>query len=306
MSDRKGNLLEKTELRIERIGLDGADLTAVAASVADALSLPHPEVLVIDARDDILALDLLGSHVDPYAIAGQQKRLFSALASLPGITVTEETTVCAEGMLGWIAADRETALESLRLGDQMADEISRTIAGRAIVFSTGPEVISGQIRDTNKPWISARLSEAGFTVTEGENLPDDTDTIAAALGSAGFDRGFGVVVTTGGVGAEGKDHTVEALLSLDPAAATPALFTVSAGSGRHTTRAVQTSPTPIRTCPFWCRPDPGLSPGAQQRPRGRRTHRFRSTGPGAHHRRHIQHLRGARPRLVPARQYAQS
>lgn len=256
MSDRKGNLLEKTELRIERIGLDGADLTAVAASVADALSLPHPEVLVIDARDDILALDLLGSHVDPYAIAGQQKRLFSALASLPGITVTEETTVCAEGMLGWIAADRETALESLRLGDQMADEISRTIAGRAIVFSTGPEVISGQIRDTNKPWISARLSEAGFTVTEGENLPDDTDTIAAALGSAGFDRGFGVVVTTGGVGAEGKDHTVEALLSLDPAAATPALFTVSAGSGRHQKGQVRIGVGEVGTALVVCLPGP--------------------------------------------------
>lgn len=256
MNDRKGNLLEKTELRIERIGLDGADLTAVAATVADVLSLPQAEVLVIDARDDILALDILRSRVDPYAIAGQKTRLLAALASLPGITVAEDSTVCAEGMLGWIAGDRDTALESLRLGDQMADEISRTIAGRAIVFSTGPEVISGQIRDTNKPWISARLREAGFTVTEGEDLPDDTDTIAASLGSAGFDRGFGLVVTTGGVGAEGKDHTVEALLSLDVDAAAPALFTVSPGSGRHRKGQVRIGVGEVGTALVICLPGP--------------------------------------------------
>ncbi|MEV0341419.1 molybdopterin-binding protein [Nocardia sp. NPDC050713] len=256
MSDRKGDLLQKTELRIEEIGLDGADLTAVAAAVADVLSLPHPEVLVIDARDDVLTLDLLSRGVDPYAIAGQQVPLFAALASLPGVTVADNTTVCAEGMLGWIAGDRDTALESLRLGDQMADEISRKIAGRAIVFSTGPEVISGQIRDTNKPWISARLREAGFTVAEGENLPDDTDTIAAALSSAGFDRGFGVVVTTGGVGAEGKDHTVEALLLLDNDAATPALFTVTAGSGRHQKGQVRIGVGEVGTALVVCLPGP--------------------------------------------------
>lgn len=256
MSDRTGNLLAKTELRIERIGLDGADLTVIAATVADVLSLPPAEVLVIDARDDILALDLLSSGVDPYAIAGQQQRLLSALAELPGITVVDDTAVCAEGMLGWIAADRDTALESLRLGDEMAEEISRTIAGRAIVFSTGPEVITGQIRDTNKPWISARLGEAGFTVTQGEDLPDDTDAIAGALSSAGFDRGFGLVVTTGGVGAEGKDHTVEALLSLDDTAATPILFTVSAGSGRHQKGQVRIGVGEVGTALVVCLPGP--------------------------------------------------
>jgi hypothetical protein len=204
MTDPRGNLLQKTELRIERIGLEKADLTAVATTVADVLSLPHTEVLVIDARDNILALDILSPRVDPYAIAGQQTLLLDALSSLPGIRITEDTAVCAEGMLGWIADDRAAALEALRTGEQMADDISRTIASRAIVFSTGPEVISGQIRDTNKPWIAARLREAGFAVTEGESLPDDIEVIAAALSDAAFDRGFGVVVTTGGVGAEGK------------------------------------------------------------------------------------------------------
>ncbi|MGV0806567.1 molybdopterin-binding protein [Mycolicibacterium setense] len=256
MTDAAGNLLQKTELRIERIGLENADLTAVATTVADVLSLPHAEVLVIDARDDILALDILSPRVDPYAIAGQQTVLLDALSALPGIRVTQETALCAQGMLGWIADDRDAALEALRTGEQMADDISRTIAGRAIVFSTGPEVISGQIRDTNKPWIATRLCQAGFAVTEGENLPDDVEVIAAALADAGFDRGFGLVVTTGGVGAEGKDHTVEALLSLDAAAATPALFSVSVGSGRHQKGQVRIGVGEVGTALVVCLPGP--------------------------------------------------
>ena len=40
---------------------------------------------------------------------------------------------------------------------------------------------------------------------------------------AAVEAGYGVVVTTGGVGAESKDHTIEALLKVDPQAATPYL-----------------------------------------------------------------------------------
>jgi molybdenum cofactor synthesis domain-containing protein len=147
-------------------------------------------------------------------------------------------------------------VQALRTGEQMADDITRRIAGRAIVFSTGPEVSSGQIRDTNKPWISERLRAASFSVTAGEDLPDDADAISAALGSAGFERGFGIVVTTGGVGAEGKDHTVEALLTLDNEAATPPLFTVSAGSGRHQKGQVRIGVGQVGTALVVCLPGP--------------------------------------------------
>ena len=58
------DLLNKTELRIERIGLAAADLTEVAAAVAGVLGLPAEDVIVIDARDDVLALDVLRSTVD--------------------------------------------------------------------------------------------------------------------------------------------------------------------------------------------------------------------------------------------------
>jgi len=215
----------------------------VAATVADELGIPHDEVIVIDARDDLLALDILRRTIDPYVLVGRREALLNALGQIAGVHVTEETDVCSEGMLGWISADTAEATAALDLSREMVAEIERRIASRAIVFSTGPEVITGQIRDTNKPWIIHRLQEDGFAAMPGEDLPDDGDTIAVAIREAVEERGYGLVVTTGGVGAEGKDGTVEALLSIDPDAATPVIFEVEAGHGRHAKPG----------CAHWCR-----------------------------------------------------
>ncbi len=227
------NLLEKTELRIEKIALRGANLNAVAEVVADVLGLECDEVLVIDARDDLLTLDLLRRTVDPYLVVGKQSALLEALGRLPGLTVTRETTLCSEGMLGWIAMDAGEAREALDRASGMAEQIRSRIATRAVVFSTGPEVISGQIEDTNKPTIARRLEEEGYSVAEGAALNDDVDYIAASLREAVEDLGFGLVITTGGVGAEEKDRTIEALLAIDTDAATPYLCKFERGHGRH-------------------------------------------------------------------------
>jgi hypothetical protein len=42
-----------------------------------------------------------------------------------------------------------------------------------------------------------------------------------------------LILTTGGVGAEEKDRTVEALLKVDPQAATPYILKFDVGTGRH-------------------------------------------------------------------------
>lgn len=256
MTAPQWNLLEKTELRIERVGLDGADLSAVAATVADELGIPHDEVVVIDARDDLLALDILRRTIDPYVLAGRREALLNALGQIAGVHVSEETDVCSEGMLGWISADAIEATAALDRSREMVAEIERRIASRAIVFSTGPEVITGQIRDTNKPWIIHRLQEGGFAAMPGRDLPDDGDTIAAAMREAVEERGYGLVVTTGGVGAEGKDGTVEALLSIDADAATPAIFEVEAGHGRHVKPQVRIGVGTIGAAVIACLPGP--------------------------------------------------
>ncbi len=136
-------------------------------------------------------------------------------------------------MLGWIALDRAKTKEALKLSEDMAEEIRRRIAKRAAIFSTGFEVSSGQIEDTNKPTIAWRLEAEGYSVTLGATLNDDSDLIAGQLRQAVESGGYGLVIITGGVGAEAKDHTIEAIQALDPNAAVPYICRFEKGIGRH-------------------------------------------------------------------------
>jgi molybdenum cofactor synthesis domain-containing protein len=136
-------------------------------------------------------------------------------------------------MLGWIALDETKAQEALQRSEQMVKEIRDRIAKRVIVFSTGSEVISGQIEDTNKPAIARRLTAEGYHVTLGPALADDRDAIAGHLRQAVETGGYALVITTGGVGAEAKDHSIEALQLLDPHSATPYICRFEKGTGRH-------------------------------------------------------------------------
>lgn len=49
----------------------------------------------------------------------------------------------------------------------------------------------------------------------------------------GIYHGYGTIITTGGVGAEDKDHSVEAVLRIDPEAAVPYIVKFRQGHGRH-------------------------------------------------------------------------
>ena len=227
------DLFQKTELRIENIMLNGANLNDVAAAVAEVLELGRDEVLVTDALHDVVTIDILRKTVDAYHLIGKRDRLLQQLAQLPGIEITDETSICSEGMLGWIALDEPEAREALERSEKMAEEIHKKLSKRVIVFSTGFEVSSGQIEDTNKPTIAKRLEAEGYSVTEGPTLQDDERLISAALRQAIESDGYGIIITTGGVGAEKKDQTVEAILSLAPNAATPYISKDEQGTGRH-------------------------------------------------------------------------
>ena len=102
-----------------------------------------------------------------------------------------------------------------------------------MVFSTGLEVSSGQIEDTNKPTIAQRLEAEGYSVTLGPTLKDDHTYIIGHMRQAIDGGDYGLVIITGGVGAEAKDHTIEAVLALDPEAATPYICKFKKGAGRH-------------------------------------------------------------------------
>ena len=155
------------------------------------------------------------------------------LGKLTGVETSSYTSFTSDGMLGWISLDEKPAIKALKRAQQIAFEIMDAVSRRALVFSSGSEVAEKQIEDTNTPTIMNRLKFEGYHVDSGETLPDDRDYIAAKLREAADYGGYGIIITTGGVGAEDKDHTVEAITALDPEAAAPYICHYKIGTGRH-------------------------------------------------------------------------
>ena len=227
------HLLQKTELKIEGILLQKSNLNDVAAVVADTLGMQGDSVFVSDLRDNTMTLDIIEDSVNADDILGKKDELLQRLANLPGISINKKTLISSNGVLGWIALDERKAKQVLKRSRKMAEEVRQRLSKRAIVFSTGFEIAAGQIKDTNTAIIAQRLETEGYLVTRGPTLNDDELLIAGKLRQAIYDDGYGVIVTTGGVGAEDKDCTIEALLALDPDADTPYICRYQKGTGRH-------------------------------------------------------------------------
>lgn len=234
----KVNLLGKTELWIRNIGLEQADLGAIASAVSEVLGLKAEEIFVTDAYDGHLTLDILRAEMDAERLYGKRDEILRKLAVIPGVSVSDETTLHSEGILGFISLDEDAAKEVLDRSHEMATDLLENIRRRCMVFPTGEEVRRKLIRDTNSPYIRDRLRAEGYKVDIGPVLQDDTDSIALALSDA-IDSGYGLIITTGGVGAESKDRTVEAMIKLDREAITPYITKYHKGTGRHEKEGVR-------------------------------------------------------------------
>ena len=232
------NLLEKTELRIHGLELSGVNLNELAARVAQVLELPANQVLVIDVREDHVCLDLLTPKINIRQIAGREQAVLKALTLMEGLTVGENARIESSGILGLIAYDQNEALEIAALSQKMGSEIESNILRRALVFATGFEVKKEMIEDTNSPFLIDLLQKQGYAAEFGGILDDDLDIIANKLMEA-TERGFGLVITTGGVGAEDKDFSVEAMTRIDRQAATPWIVKYEQGTGRHVKAGVR-------------------------------------------------------------------
>lgn len=226
------NLLEKTELWVSDITLQQANLTEMAAAVARVLGLAEDKVMVVDVRPTHITFDLVEKEIPQESILGREAELLEALGKIPGVELTADSCVHSNGILGLICARTEDAGEILQRVEDMRREILDKVSRRAIVFPTGFELEQGLIEDTNTPYLKALLEEWGYRVTVGRVIPDHELLMTEMLSEA-LDRGFGLVVTTGGVGAEDKDHSVESVLRLDLQAAAPYIVRYEKGHGRH-------------------------------------------------------------------------
>jgi molybdenum cofactor synthesis domain-containing protein len=226
------DLLEKTSFWVNDINLNGAELDEVAEAAAKALCLKPGEVMVIDVRPGMVAFDILRRKVDAASVVGKQKEIFDCLSRVANVQVGENAGVHSEGVLGLIALSPEKVEEVLAKSNKMAEQIATAVSRRAIVFSSGSEVKEGKIKDTNSPYIMAALKEAGYVVQFGGVLDDDEVATAASLEEA-VEQGFGLIISTGGVGAEDKDFAIEAIRRLDPRAYTPYILKFTPDNHRH-------------------------------------------------------------------------
>ena len=225
-------LFNKREIFFHGVELSGANLDQIAAVVAKELALPEQEVLVVDARADLLTIDILNAEVEVERIAGRGPALLQALAQVPGVRVAAGAEIHSEGVLGLVNLPVEEARGLPIALNEMERQIRANVSRRAVVLPTGSEIIDGHVRDTNTPFLVDLLGTEGFTVEAGPAIADDLHTAIGALTEAGF-AGNGLVVTTGGTGAESKDCIIEAIQALDPAAATPYVVHYHRGQGRH-------------------------------------------------------------------------
>lgn len=226
------NLLEKTELWISPIRLTKVDLGACARAAAHVLALGPDDIMVTDVIGDTLTLDVLVPVVEAEKVVGRGKDLLAALASVPGVYVTSETQIHSEGILGFIALDEELGQEIIERSRKMNTQITERIRRRSLIFASGNEILAGQIRDTNSPFLIDALKSEGYDASQGRTLEDEAGAIARVFRESAA-NGYGLLVTTGGVGAEGKDQTLEGLSLVDPHAEMPYILKFHKGHGRH-------------------------------------------------------------------------
>ncbi|SIS94323.1 molybdopterin-binding protein [Alicyclobacillus vulcanalis] len=204
------NLLRKTEMRVRGVHLNECHLGELAGAIAKCLGLPHDRVITIDVREREIAFDLLLHEIPAEMVVGREQALLSALSAVPGVTLDADASVSADGVLGLIALPEEMRESVLHASARMGDEVANRVRRRALVFPTGYEVRQGLIEDTNTPYLMRELEQMGYRVSQGEVLPDDLDAVIGAFYRA-IEDGYGLVITTGGVGAEAKDVNVEAM-----------------------------------------------------------------------------------------------
>ncbi|MBW7850656.1 MAG: competence/damage-inducible protein A [Rhodospirillales bacterium] len=226
------HLFNKRELSITGLRLEDVDLDRVSAAVADVLALSPRDVLVVDAHPDHLTLDILSDPDDISRLAGKRRALLESLSRIPGLSVGAEAEIHSEGILGVINL---SAGRSATLPAEVSDfgaQLRKTMARKVLVLPTGREIMAGNVTDTNTPFLVDLFAANGYQAKAGSVVDDDIDIAIAALSDA-IGRGFGIVVSTGGTGAELKDCMVEAITALSPAAATPYVVRYQKGHGRH-------------------------------------------------------------------------
>ncbi|MET0609647.1 MAG: molybdopterin-binding protein [Pseudomonas caspiana] len=231
-------LLDKTELWVRGVTVRDADLPSLARAMALALSLPADKIFVTDVGAEHVCFDVLLPSLKLEDFTGKQAQILELFRCIPGITVAADAAIHSEGILGLIGAPSDQVSTILSEAARMETAVKNYSAKRVAVVSTGAELADGRVHDTNYEAVAEILGAAGYEVKHAGTVSDDLQAIAGRV-SRIAGEGFGLIITTGGVGAEAKDKTIEALTLLDPGIATAPLAHFQVGHGRHVKNAIR-------------------------------------------------------------------
>ena len=226
------DLLSKTELWVEGIVLSDVDLTRLAHAAGKVLKLRDHEIFVTDVRNRRVVFDVVAHDVSLEAIAGKEKELLAVLREFPGVALSADAGVHSHGVLGVIGAPPGQAVQIAKAAAMLEAGLRSHVAKSVAVLSTGAEVARGEIEDTNLAAVQEVFGSHGFHVTHAGVADDDEELIAGRISHLLHD-GYGLILTTGGVGAEDKDRTIEAMQRLLPELSTAVLAQYTVGHGRH-------------------------------------------------------------------------
>ena len=225
-------LLDKSEVWLHGIHLDQANLPDIAMAAAEVLGIAPDKVFVTDVREGLIVLDILAPRVDLASVTGKQDALLEAVGRVAGVAVDCDASVHSEGIMGVIGTPREQVSGYLAGAAQIKRQLTDYAARRIAVVSTGTEMLAGQVEDTNLAAVRDIMGSAGYEVEFG-GIAGDSEREIAGLVARLSGEGFGLIITTGGVGAEAKDRTIEAIAMLDPQLKTAELARYAKGQGRH-------------------------------------------------------------------------
>ena len=234
----KLDLFEKTELCVRPLDLRGANLSAAARACAGVLELEERYVQVIDARDDLLCLDITAPELRPEQFFGREEALLQALAGVEGIGLLPGACVHTAGILGAMALPQMQGDQAVRRAERLAQGVGEAIARRALILPSGAELEQAPIQDTNSPYLKELLEQEGFRTCVGPIVPDRLEEAVFRF-RQGVEEGYGLILSTGGVGAEAKDVNVEAMERVAQRAYTPEILRFTQGQGRHAKAAVR-------------------------------------------------------------------
>jgi molybdopterin molybdotransferase len=119
------------------------------------------------------------------------------------------------------AGTRHTAATLMQLAALGIDALAMRPRPPAALLTTGRELVDdplqpllpGQIRNSNGPFLSARLAEAGASVVHAETVGDDAAAFTEAL-MRGLNAGAQLVLSTGAVSMGRHDFVPDALRAL--------------------------------------------------------------------------------------------